>query len=93
VIVLAVLGLVLSDSLTRLNALKQSIALVVNLAAAAFFVFSGRVHWPAAAVMAVCALVGGLLGGKLAGKIKPSVLRWLVVSIGAVVSVYYFIKG
>ena len=93
VIVLAVLGLILSDSLTKLNALKQSISLVVNLAAAAFFIFSGQVHWLAAAVMAVCALIGGLLGGKLAGKIKPSVLRWLVVSIGVVVGVYYLVRG
>ena len=93
VIVLAVLGLVLSDSLTKLNALKQSISLVVNVAAAVFFVFSGKVNWPAAAVMAVCALIGGMLGGKLAGRIKPAVLRWLVVSIGVVVGVLYLIKG
>ncbi len=93
VIVLAVLGLVLSDSLTKLNALKQSISLVVNVAAAVFFVFSGKVNWPAAGVMAVCALIGGMLGGKLAGRIQPAVLRWLVVSIGVVVAVYYFIRG
>lgn len=93
VIVLAVLGLVLSDSLTRLNALKQSVSLVVNVAAAVFFVFSGKVNWPAAAVMAVCALFGGMLGGKLAGKIKPAVLRWLVVTIGVVVGVIYLVRG
>ena len=58
-----------------------------------FFIFSGKVHWPAAAVMAVCALIGGLLGGKLAGKIKPTVLRWLVVSIGVAVGVYYLVRG
>ncbi|WP_075075105.1 sulfite exporter TauE/SafE family protein [Longilinea arvoryzae] len=93
VIVLAVLGLVLSDSLTKLNALKQSVSLVVNVAAAVFFVFSGKVNWPAAGVMAVCALLGGVLGGKLAGKIKPVVLRWMVVSIGVIVGVIYLIRG
>lgn len=92
VIVLAVLGLVLSDSLTRLNALKQSISLVVNVAAAVFFVFSGKVNWPAAGVMAVCALLGGVLGGKLAGKIRPAALRWLVVTIGVVVGILYLIR-
>lgn len=92
VIVLAVLGLILSDSLTKLNALKQSISLVVNVAAAVFFVFSGQVNWLAAGVMAVCALIGGALGGKLAGRIKPVVLRWLVVSIGVIVGVMYLIR-
>ena len=46
VIVLATLGVVLNDSLTVLNALKQLIAFCVNIAAAIFFVFSGQVVWP-----------------------------------------------
>ena len=92
VIVLAVLGFLINDSLTRLNALKQAIAFSVNIAAAIFFVFSGQVNWWAALVMAIFAVVGGSLGGKLAGKIKPSTLRWTVVAIGFVVSIIYFIR-
>ena len=92
VIILAALGLVLNDSLTKLNALKQVISFSVNLAAAIFFVFSGNVVWPAALVMMVCALLGGTLGGRLAGRIKPATLRWIVVVIGVVVAVYYFLK-
>lgn len=71
VIVLAVLGLVLDDSLTRLNALKQVISLSVNVAAAIFFLFSGQVVWSASLVMAVGALLGGALDGKLAGRMQP----------------------
>ena len=92
VIVLAVLGLVLDDSLTRLNALKQAISFSVNIAAAIFFLFSGQVVWLAALVMAVGALIGGVLGGRLAGKIKPSVLRWVVVTIGVIVAVIYLVR-
>lgn len=92
VIVLAVLGLVLDDTLTRLNALKQAISFSVNIAAAIFFLFSGQVLWLVALVMAVGALLGGVLGGKLAGKIQPSVLRWLVVTIGIVVAVIYLVR-
>jgi len=92
VIVLAVLGFLINDSLTKLNALKQAIAFSVNIAAAIFFVFSGQVNWNAALVMAVFAIIGGSLGGKLAGKIKPSTLRWTVVSIGVIVSIIYFIR-
>ncbi len=92
VIVLAVLGLVLTDNLTRLNALKQAVAFSVNVAAAIFFLFSGQVVWPAAAVMAVGALLGGVIGGKLAGRIKPITLRRVVVTIGIIVSILYFIN-
>jgi uncharacterized membrane protein YfcA len=59
VIVLAVLALTMDDSLTRLNALKQAVAFAVNVAAAVFFLFSGQVHWAAAAVMrAVVVAIG-----------------------------------
>lgn len=93
VIVLAVLGLLLDDNLTRLNALKQAIAFSVNIAAAVYFVFSGRVVWPAVAVMAVGALIGGALGGRLAGRIRPATLRWIVVAIGTVVALIYLVRG
>ena len=92
VIVLSALGLTLDDTLTRLNALKQAIAFSVNVSAAIFFIFSGQVLWSAALVMAVGALVGGTLGGKLAGKIKPSTLRWTVVTIGVIVAIIYFVR-
>lgn len=90
VIVLAVLGLVVDDSLTRLNAVKQVIALSANVAAAVFFVFSKNVVWSVALVMFVGSLIGGALGGRLAGRVKPDVLRQIVVAIGIVVAVIYF---
>jgi uncharacterized membrane protein YfcA len=92
VIVLAVLGLTLDDTLTRLNALKQGISFSVNTAAAIFFVFSGKVVWPVALVMAVGALIGGALGGRLAGRIKPATLRVVVVTIGFIVGTIYLVR-
>lgn len=93
VIILAFLGLVLNDTLTRMNALKQVIAFATNLAAAFFFVFSEQVVWSVALVMAVGALIGGALGGKLAGRIKASTLRLLVVVIGFCIGIFYLVKN
>jgi hypothetical protein len=93
VIVLAVLGLVLDDNLTRLNALKQGIAFATNVTAALFFVFSGKVNWMVALLMAFGALLGGTLGGRLASRIKPATLRWIVVSIGFVVGMIYLVRS
>ena len=92
VIVLAFLALIFEDSLTRLNALKQSIAFATNSAAAIFFLFSGLVNWGVAAVMAASALLGGIAGGKLAGRVNPTALRWIVVSIGVIISIIFFIQ-
>jgi uncharacterized membrane protein YfcA len=92
VILLATLGLVIDDSLTRLNALKQTIALSVNLSAAIYFAFSGQVVWPVALVMAACALIGGSLGGRLAGRVQPSTLRAIIVTLGLIIAVVYLVK-
>lgn len=93
VIILAVLGLMLSDSLTVLNGLKQILSFSVNVAAAVFFLFSDQVVWPVAIVMAVFSMSGGVLGGRLAGRIKPSTLRLVVVTIGVLVAIIYFIRN
>ena len=93
VLLLAVLGLTLDDSLTRLNALKQVLAFSINLAAAVFFLWSDQVVWTAAVVMAVAALSGGAIGGRLAGKLPPAVLRWTVVTAGTCIAIAYWVKS
>jgi len=92
VIVLGALGVLLSDTLLRLNALKQTVSLFVNAAAAIVFLIWGPIDWPVAAVMMVGSLVGGALGGVLARHVAPAVLRWLVVVTGVAVSAIYFVK-
>jgi uncharacterized membrane protein YfcA len=92
IILLAVLGVLLSDDLRIINALKQVLALVVNTTAAIFFAVSGRVAWWAAAIMAIGALVGGALGGRLVGKLSPSVLRAVVIVIGTTVGIVYLVR-
>ena len=92
VIILAVLGLIMNETLTRLNAIKQLIAFSANGAAAIIFVFSGKVNWMVALVMAVGALIGGTLGGRVAGRVKPAALRWIVVTIGYVVGMIYLVR-
>jgi uncharacterized membrane protein YfcA len=92
VILLATLGLALRDSFTRLNALKQVIALAVNLSAAIFFAFSGQVAWDVALVMAVGALVGGSVGGRFASRVRPRLLRRIVVAIGVVIGIIYLVR-
>ncbi len=92
IIVLAVLGTILVDSLTRMNALKQVSSLVINAVAAAVFVAFADVVWSAAAVMLVCAVVGGFLGGTLAGRVSARTLQRIVLVIGVVVAVAYAVR-
>jgi uncharacterized protein len=67
--------------------MKQALSLLINLVAAVFFVFSGRVVWSLIPVMAVGALVGGWLGAHSVQLIPEAVLRRLVVAVGVAVAV------
>jgi hypothetical protein len=89
VMFLAMIGLAIDDNLTRLNALKQAMSLVTNLAAALWFAATAPVVWPAAGVMAVGALVGGALGGRLAGTVHPATLRRIVIAVGIVIAAIF----
>ncbi len=92
VIFLAVLGLTIEDSLTRLNALKQALSLGANLAAASVLVTSPRMVWTAAIAMGVGAILGGAIGGRLASAIRPAALRLIVIAIGVGVA-FLFLWG
>ena len=92
VILMATLGLVTDESMTRLNFLKQAIGFAINLAAAIYFAFSGKVNWLIAFVMIFGSLLGGWIGGRLAGKMKPEILRWIVVFAGLIAATIFFIK-
>jgi uncharacterized membrane protein YfcA len=90
VMLLAVLGVVFSASLTRLNALKQALQLAINGVAAVWFVFTGPVHWGFAAAVAVGSLIGGSIGGRFAGRIDANVLRAVVVVAGVAIAVSFW---
>jgi uncharacterized membrane protein YfcA len=92
VIVIAILGLIYDDSLNSLNVLKQAISFSINISAAIYFSFSGKVDWIFAGVMMLGAVTGGLLGGRFASRIKPGILRWIVIVTGCAAALIYLLR-
>lgn len=92
VVLLAGMGAVIDDTLPRLNAMKTLISLVVNVAAAVFFLFSNQIVWSAAAVMAIGALAGGALGGHLVTRVNATALRRVIIAIGVVLAIVYLLR-
>ncbi|MFV0525523.1 MAG: TSUP family transporter [Acidimicrobiales bacterium] len=82
----------IAQSLARINALKQLTSFLANITAATFLLFSGRVVWSAAAVMAVGALTGGVLAGRYVHRASPGVLRTVVAVIAVAVAVAYLVR-
>lgn len=87
VLMLALLGMFLGESLQRLNALKGLLSLVINVISAIFFAIFAPVAWLPVLVMAVASMAGGHLGVQVARRMSNTVLRGFVVVFGVVVAV------
>ena len=84
ILLLAVLGVGLNEALQRVNALKNVLAGITNLAAGIVFVIAAHVDWTVALVLAAGSTLGGLLGSRVGRRLPPEALRLLIVAIGIV---------
>ena len=82
ILLLAALGLGLHEGLQRLNALKNVLAGMTNLTAAAVFTVAAHVDWRVALVLAVGSSAGGVVGARVGRRLPPQALRALIVAIG-----------
>ncbi len=100
VLLMAILGIGVADSMQRHNATKNVLALIVNgIAAIAFIVLdfvdipglSGETHvnWAAAGLIAVGSTIGGQLGATVGRRLPPDVLRGVIVVVGIVAVVSF----
>jgi uncharacterized protein len=90
---LALLGLLLTDDLQNLNALKGLLSLVIATVAAVFFVVAAPVDWWSALYVGVASLLGGVAGARLAQRIPDGPLRAIVVVYGVIVAVVLLVRG
>jgi uncharacterized membrane protein YfcA len=84
VLLLAILGIFLADTLQRHNALKNVLAAVVNGVAAVVFIFAADVDWAAAGLIAAGSVLGGALGASIGRRLPAPVLRAIIVVVGIV---------
>lgn len=89
VILLAMLGVLVDDHPQRLNALKNVLTAILNVAATVVFVLATTVAWEAAILLAIGAIVGGQTGARIGSRLDPTVLRIAIVVVGLIVVVRY----
>jgi uncharacterized membrane protein YfcA len=83
VLLMGFLGLFLTESLQRQNALKNVLSVVVSVVAAVVFVATTHIDWTAAALIAGGAIIGGFVGAHIGRRLSPTVLRAVIVVVGA----------
>jgi hypothetical protein len=86
VLQIGIFGLILHESLQRLNALKNVLTMTVNAVAAGAYVVvaTDRIDWWAAALIAVGSLVGGAVSSRYGRRLPAAVLRTAIVVLGIV---------
>jgi uncharacterized membrane protein YfcA len=82
VMLLAILGLALPDSIMRTSGLRTALSILVNGVAAAVFLIHGGLAWEAVGLLAAGSLMGGWIGARIALSIPATALRIVVVAVG-----------
>jgi uncharacterized membrane protein YfcA len=82
ILLLAVLGLALTDSLQRVNALKNVLATLANVVAALVFTFAADVAWDVSLLLAIGSVLGGVLGAQLGRRLPPAAFRAVIAVVG-----------
>jgi hypothetical protein len=98
ILMLAALTLLGLTDIHQMNGLKNILALCMNGVAIFAFLLAeylrhpGNVKWALAGLMAVAAGSGGLFGSHMAHRVGRKAVRFGVISIGFILSAWYFYK-
>jgi len=98
ILMLAALSLLGLTDIHQMNGLKNLLSLCINgiaifaFVAMEFLRHPGNIQWVLVAIMAVAAGLGGLFGSHMAHRVGRKAVRVSVVSIGFILSAWYFYK-
>jgi uncharacterized membrane protein YfcA len=92
IMLLGTLAVVQSGDFHRINAAKNIIAMLSQTTAVVLFIVGGLVHWPQAMIVTATAIVGGYLGVTIARRVPETVVRAVVVAVGAMLSLIFFLR-
>jgi len=84
VLLMAVLGIGVEETMQRLNAVKNVLAAVVNAVAGLLFIFVADVDWQVVVLIAIGSVIGGQIGATVGRRLPAQVLRGFIVLVGAV---------
>jgi len=92
ILYLSLMGLLIDDTLQRLNALKNVLAAIVNGTAAVFFVITADMNWAAVGLIAGGSTLGGLIGARVGRRLPPTAMRALIITVGIVAIVQILLR-
>ena len=92
VLLMAVMGIGIDETLQRLNGVKNILGAVVNAVSGLVFALVADVDWMVVGLIAAGAVVGGQVGATFGRRLPPVALRAVIVVVG-VVALVAFTRG
>ena len=89
VLLMAVMGLGVPETLQRLNGVKNVLAAIVNAIAGLIFIVVAEVNWQVVAVIAVSSVIGAQVGARYGRRLPDAALRAAIVTVGTVALVVF----
>jgi uncharacterized membrane protein YfcA len=93
VLLMAILGVGLTESMQRNNATKNVLAMLVNLVAAVLFVIVAHVDYTVAGLIAVGSVIGGQIGATVGRRLPSWALRGFIVLVGVAALLQFLVLG
>ncbi len=93
VLLMAILGIGLTESMQRNNATKNVLALLVNLVAAIVFVFVAEMDWAVVGLIALGSVVGGQIGATVGRRLPSWALRGFIVVVGVAALTQFLVSN
>ena len=93
VLLMAILGVGLTETMQRNNATKNVLAMLVNLVAAIVFVFVADINWTVAGLIALGSVIGGQIGATVGRRLPSWALRAFIVVVGVAALTQFLLAG
>lgn len=93
VLLLAILGIGVDDTMPRMNAVKNVLGTLVNAVAAVVFIVVSPIDWWAAGAIAVGSIIGAWIGTKVGRRLPPTAYRIVIAVVGVVAIVTLLVRG
>lgn len=92
IVMLAALAITEGDDFHLINSAKHLCSTVIQLVAVVLFIIAGLVSWHETVIVGIASIIGGYLGVHFGRKMPAHVIRWLVIGVGAALTLYFFIR-
>lgn len=92
IMMLASLSFTISGTIHRLNAIKTWLATLINIVASGLFITSDKVLLLPALALAFGSIIGGYVGARLALRLNPDLMRKIIVGIGFILTIVFWLK-